>query len=425
MPDLIITNVVLDPPSPLPNEPFDVIITVKNQGGAGTGGLVETHVYVSDAGAPVPDLEDYIFAENVSIDNQDILAGEDRVDRITIDPLDVTSYRVYAYADANELVTESNETNNAYGPVGIVNVSIGGVNQDEYFLQPGSSTRQSYGMDNGPVRISSTVDGTANNVKIIAAMRAVWIMDGKYSSYSELMGLPKEQLSSEYWFPWYNNLATPALDEQFRFGNADTVETNVYVSVGGTIYGPYNLQPGASMRQSFAEDRGPVRIWSAENKKIIAAMRAVWIKDGKYSSYSELMGLPKEQLSSEYVFPWYNNLATTALDEQFRFGNVDTTDVTIDIYVGNTLLDSYLLAPGVSMRQSFAVNNGPIRIRSRDGVKKIIAAMRAVWITDGRYTSYSELMGLPKEQLSSEYWFPWYNNLATTALDEQFRFGVP
>jgi hypothetical protein len=35
------------------------------------------------------------------------------------------------------------------------------------------------------------------------------------------------------------------------------------------------------------------------------------------------------------------------------------------------------------------------------------------------------LMGLPKEQLSSEYWFPWYNNLATTMLDEQFRFGVP
>jgi hypothetical protein len=27
-------------------------------------------------------------------------------------------------------------------------------------------------------------------------------------------------------------------------------------------------------------------------------------------------------------------------------------------------------------------------------------------------TSYSELMGYPKEQLTSDYWFPWYKTAA-------------
>jgi hypothetical protein len=34
-------------------------------------------------------------------------------------------------------------------------------------------------------------------------------------------------------------------------------------------------------------------------------------------------------------------------------------------------------------------------------------------------------MGLPKEQLSTEYWFPWYNNLSVNAMNQQIRFGVP
>jgi hypothetical protein len=103
---------------------------------------------------------------------------------------------------------------------------------------------------------------------------------------------------------------------------------------------------------------------------------------------------------------------------------VDTVSTDIEVSVGSTVLGTYTLGPGQSTRQNFAVNNGPIRVRSKDG-KKIIAAMRVIWQENAKRTSYSELMGLPKGQLSSEYWFPWYNNLSTTSMDQQFRFGVP
>ncbi|NUQ86248.1 MAG: hypothetical protein HUU11_16205 [Anaerolineales bacterium] len=108
-----------------------------------------------------------------------------------------------------------------------------------------------------------------------------------------------------------------------------------------------------------------------------------------------------------------------------RFANADTTPTTIEVSVGSTSLGTYDLDQGESVRDSYpGVDNGPIRIRSLDN-KKIIAAMRAVWLKNGQFNSYSELMGLPKEQLSTEYWFPWYNNAVPSLLDEQFRFGVP
>jgi hypothetical protein len=288
-------------------------------------------------------------------------------------------------------------------------------------IAPGVSLQASYAINNGPIRVVST-DGK----KIIAAMRVIWQETGERTSYSELMGLPAEQLSSEYWFPWYNNLATTAMNQQFRFGNADSTSTTIEVYVGETMLESYpNIAPGVSLQASYAINNGPIRIVSTDGKKIIAAMRVIWKETGERTSYSELMGLPAEQLSSEYWFPWYNNLATTAMTQQFRFGNADSTSTTIEVYVGETLLESYPnIAPGVSLQASYAINNGPIRIVSTDG-KKIIAAMRVIWKETGERTSYSELMGLPAEQLSTEYWFPWYNNLATTAMNQQFRFGVP
>jgi hypothetical protein len=300
-----------------------------------------------------------------------------------------------------------------------IEVYIAGNLQNSYVIPSGESTRESYAVNNGPVRITST-----NNVSLIAAMRAIWQEPGQRTSYSELMGLPKEQLSSEYWFPWYNNLAVNAMDQQFRFGNADSTPTTVEVYVGSTLLGSYPLDPGESVRESYAVNNGPIRVVSTDNKKIIAAMRSIWQEPGQRTSYSELMGLPKEQLSTEYLFPWYNNLSVNAMDQQFRFGNADSSATTVEVYVGSTLLGSYPLDPGESVRESYAVNNGPIRVVSTDN-KKIIAAMRSIWQETGQRTSYSELMGLPKEQLSTEYWFPWYNNLAVNAMDQQFRFGVP
>ena len=297
-----------------------------------------------------------------------------------------------------------------------VKVYVGSNQLDSFTLGAGESVRKNYDVNNGPIRVVS--DG----LKIIATMRVIWQETGQRTSYSELMGLPKEQLSTEYWFPWYNNLATTSMDQQFRIGNAGVSSATVKVYVGSSQLDSFTLGVGASVRKNYDVNNGPIRVVS-DGPKIIAAMRVIWQEPGQRTSYSELMGLPKEQLSTEYWFPWYNNLATTSMDQQFRIGNAGVSSATVKVYVGSSQLDSFTLGAGESVRKNYDVNNGPIRVVS-DG-PKIIAAMRVIWQEPGQRTSYSELMGLPKEQLSTEYWFPWYNNLATTAMDQQFRFGVP
>ena len=79
---------------------------------------------------------------------------------------------------------------------------------------------------------------------------------------------------------------------------------------------PFTLDPGASIRKSFAGiNDGPVQIVS--NHIIVAAERLIYKVNGTNTSFSEMMGLPAIQLDNLYWLPWYNNLD---LDTQLRFG---------------------------------------------------------------------------------------------------------
>jgi hypothetical protein len=51
----------------------------------------------------------------------------------------------------------------------------------------------------------------------------------------------------------------------------------------------------------------------------------------------------------------------------------------------------------------------------------ILTTIRLYKVTSG-IPSYYELTGLPDSQLSTLYWFPWYNNVN---LITEVRFAVP
>ena len=210
-----------------------------------------------------------------------------------------------------------------------------------------------------------------------------------------------------------------------------TVPPSVHVNVmiGGNSVGSHDVPLHSGIRSNYpGVDSGPVKVMSTNGVDILAALRVIWKEPGYRSSYSEMMGLPREQLSSEYWFPWYNN-ATSSMEQGLRIANVDTASGnTVEVWVGSTRLQTISLAAGGSTRVSYNVDNGPIRIVcttcTNTGSDKIIAALRIIWKEPGFRSSYAEMMGLPKEQLSTEYWFPWYNN-ATPAMDQGFRISVP
>jgi uncharacterized protein YcfL len=160
---------------------------------------------------------------------------------------------------------------------------------------------------------------------------------------------------------------------------------------------------------------GPVKLVGSQS---LAGSEAVVYKvNGTNTSFSEMMGLPNSQLSTTYWLPWYNNVD---LDTQLRFGNVSNAQASVRVYIGGVEMAGgpFVLAPGASLRKSFAgINGGPVEVRSN---VNIVAAERVIYRVNGVNTSFTEMMGLPNSQLSTTYWLPWYNNVD---LDTQLRIG--
>jgi hypothetical protein len=146
---------------------------------------------------------------------------------------------------------------------------------------------------------------------------------------------------------------------------------------------------------------------------ILATMRVLW-----GAGYDELMGFAANQLTNEYVFPMYSN---TSLDTQLRVGNTGSVAANVDVYVGNTKMNStpYNLPIGGSIRLDYAgIEAGPLRVVTNTSGAKILATERIIHGSTG----YDELMGYPAGQLRAEYLFPWYNNIA---MQTSITIGVP
>jgi hypothetical protein len=291
-----------------------------------------------------------------------------------------------------------------------VQITIGGQLMGSFDVLAGASVRKSYaGVNNGPVQIASSQ-------KIVVAERVFYRVNGVNTSFSEIMGLPAAQLDNTYWLPWYNNVD---LDTQLRIANVSDQQATITITIGGVPKGSFPLAEGASTRLSYAGvNAGPVKIEGTQN--IVAAERVIYKVDEMPTSFSELMALPNNQLSTTYWMPWY--LHSKDLDTQLRIANVTTSPATVRIYIGGVEMagSPFSLPAGISVRKSFpGINAGPVRIESD---QDIVAAERLIYKVNTVPTSFSEMMGLPNDQLDLIHWLPWYNNVD---LDSQLRFGLP
>jgi hypothetical protein len=130
-----------------------------------------------------------------------------------------------------------------------------------------------------------------------------------------------------------------------------------------------------------------------------------------------MMGLPGEQLTNDYLFPYHNNVA---MDSQLRVSNLGSAATTITVYLAGQEIDRYTLSGGQTTRKNYPNHNsGPLRVTS--SATDILTTIRMLYNTSS-FSSLYEMTGLPGPQLSTQYFFPWYNN---TAMSSQLRFAVP
>jgi murein DD-endopeptidase MepM/ murein hydrolase activator NlpD len=269
---------------------------------------------------------------------------------------------------------------------------------DSYTLAAGGATRKNYaGRNGGPLRVTSS----ASN--ILATIRVLY----GGSSLSELMGFPANLLAKEYLFPYYNNVA---MDSQLRVSNVGGASTTISVYLGSstTPIDQYTLAAGGASRKNYpGKNSGPLRVTSSASD-ILTTIRVLYAG----SSLSELMGFPVGQLSQSYWYPVYDN---ATLDSQLRVSNVGTATTHITVYAGTEQIDSYDLGKGAAVRRNYPRNTGPLHVVS--STQPILTTIRLLY-----GSSLYEMTGLPESQLSTQYFFPWYNNYA---MDSELRFAVP
>jgi glucose/arabinose dehydrogenase len=218
----------------------------------------------------------------------------------------------------------------------------------------------------------------------------------------------------------YNNVISAQSNQNY----SHVIDTgagcaSIAITIGENLMGEYGIPVEAQQRVEYALDSGPVQVVSTTGKPIIAALRDSWYDSttSTWTSFVQMMGLPKEQLSDSYYFPSYNNIS---LSGQLRFGNVDTVGTWVRVVIGGVERGRYFLDPNEQARVEYDLDSGPVVVESETAGVKIIAALRDAWWDGTRWTSFSQMMGLPKEQLSDSYYFPSYNNIS---LSGQLRFG--
>ena len=219
------------------------------------------------------------------------------------------------------------------------------------------------------------------------------------------MGFPNNA-SSDFYFPWYNNVA---MDSQFRVSNLGAVSTTITVSLAGSPIDSFTLPAGAAIRKNYAgQNNGPMHVYSSATP-ILATIRVLF----GGGSYSEMMGFPNV-ITADFWFPWYNDVA---FDSQFRVSNLGLGSTTITVSLAGTPIDSFTLGAGTAIRKNYASqNNGAFHITSSG--EPILATVRVLYAG----TSFYEVMGYPGNALTSTQYFPWYNN---TAFNSQMRIAVP
>ncbi len=128
------------------------------------------------------------------------------------------------------------------------------------------------------------------------------------------------------------------------------------------------------------------------------------------------MGYPFNQFTTEYWYPAYDhafikNVNTNLMRMWVLVGNPSTTQTaTVDIYIaGVKTADSPFSIPAGSRvtPRWMGVTDGPVRVVSTNGVN-IFTSERVFTYPS---SVFNEMMGFPLNQMSSEYWFPYYDSI--------------
>jgi len=268
-----------------------------------------------------------------------------------------------------------------------VTIKIAGQTVYSEQLGPGAIDTPTFpNLQTGPVEVIS-------DIPVFTSERALF---GPASSFNEVMGFPHNQLTNHYWFPWYDN---KDMTSWVLVGNpSSNLSANVTIKVAGQTVYSEELGPGAIDTPTFPNlQTGPVEVIS--DIPVFTSERSLY---GPYHTFNEVMGFPHNKLTDHYWFTWYDN---KDMISWVLVGNPsDSLSANVTIKVAGQTVYSEQLGPGAIVKPTFGtLQNGPVEVISDN---LVFTSERALF---GPASSFNEVMGFPHNQLTTDYWFTWYD----------------
>jgi len=257
---------------------------------------------------------------------------------------------------------------------------------DNYTVALGGNVSHNYGLNGGPVEVRST-----NGQNIFASERALY-----GNSFAETLGIPHNQLTTKYWFPWYDGQYMQTwISVGAPSTNTQSAAVDIYIGGVKMNVSSYQIAPGGQVSPNFPGTfNGAVEVRSTNGQNIFTTERAIY-----GASFTETLGIPDNRLTTKYWFPWYDG---KYMQTWISVGapSTNTQSATVDIYIGGVKMNAnaYVIPSGGQVSPNFpGMFNGPVEVRSTNG-QNILASERALY-----GNSFSETLGVPDNQLTTKY----------------------
>lgn len=254
--------------------------------------------------------------------------------------------------------------------------------------------------------------------EIGSTLGAIYKSNNGGFSFGEVMGIAESELSTTWWFPWYD--ATSPSFNWIMVSNPNSKPVVVEISIAGTKTSdsPHTIPAGDVWAAEYHETLGgPVKVASTDGQKIFASQRTHRNDVGVQAINVKAISDPELALKSPFSsqtglanswwFPWYDAVRPTM--NWILVGNPGPHPAIVEIYIGyDRTSDSPNTIPvgGVWTPEYPGVVKGPVRVVSTNGQQIFVSQRSLRSDTKG----FNEIMGVPKEQLARIWWFPWYDS---------------
>lgn len=293
-------------------------------------------------------------------------------------------------------------------------------------VAPGDSLTPRFdGLRDGPVEVSYHSAAGA-----LSSQRILWPAGG--SSLEEVLGMDSRRFSDHFYWTWYDQtsagytnwvlVANPGMETitaQVSFKN---------LADGLTVSATGDILPGESWTPTFpGKMGGPVEVktyrqggdWNtATDRRAALASQRVLSSFG--SAFNEVMGVPVEELSNDYLWSWYDNTSVGARN-WILVANPPGAGGPIgyEIWIGASKVCDDLsgcagvpagsIAPGGNITPMFSAQGGPVEVKTYvegnpGNPADSIASQRIIW-----GPSFGETLGSPRNELPTDHHWTWYD----------------